>query len=91
MNPWDDDLRLAGQGQARALVSDSDGRMVAVLRTLDAEQWEALLLAAPKMARALRMVLEQCGNARWIDDTGLPRDAKKEIAALLIEAGVDLP
>lgn len=53
MKPWDDDLRIGSQGVASALVVASDGRMVAVLRQIDVEEWGPLLLAAPKMAKAL--------------------------------------
>lgn len=53
MKPWNDDLCRKTQGTAPALVSVSDGRMVAVLREMDVAEWEALLLAAPKMGRSL--------------------------------------
>lgn len=59
MKPHEDDLHVTTNGHSPALVAKSDGRMVAQLRQQDVGEWQALMIAAPYMARALIPVAER--------------------------------
>lgn len=97
MKPHEDMLRRETNGQNPALVSASDGRMVAQLRCQDVAGWEALFIAASDMAKALLINgYVRTMEGRWhtdacneMNDGGASCFASCEQArASLIKAGV---
>lgn len=99
MKPHEDELQLSTNGQNPALVAKSDGRMVAQLRQQDVKEWQALLLAATKLARAMlangyvrtgvggdgRWHLDMCNELNTGSDCHQPCELAREA---LTEAGV---
>lgn len=96
MKPHEANLDVVPYDSERRCIIEDGGRMVAIMRTVDAEEWERFILGGPRMARAVLEALERIEYIpRAYTMAGAPvdqiRTASKILREALTLAGVPCP
>jgi hypothetical protein len=69
MKPHEASLSIAPFDSEHYCIIEDGGRMVAIMRTVDAEEWERFILGTPFMARAL-LDIRHALEANQLDKDG---------------------